>query len=176
MVLYSDLDISTIDTLPVGRQKVDTYVVNETMRKEYIILWPKRQIKALAYVVCPAVEENELGMTNVEEHWNFLREKYPNIKIGMLHGKMKQEEKERIISQFLSKRIQVLVSTTVIEVGVDVPFATLMIIENAERFGLAQLHQLRGRVGGKHLEILLYLDIQFPIRYSQKIKIYDELS
>ena len=153
MVLYGDLDISTIDTLPPGRQKVETYVVQDFMRKrvyDFMVLEVKKG--HLAYVVCPAVEENELDIINVEQHKDFLKKEYPNLKIEMLHGKMKQEEKDRILKLIYSKKTQVLVATTVVEVGVDIPFATLMIIENAERFGLAQLHQLRGRVGRSSLK------------------------
>jgi ATP-dependent DNA helicase RecG len=153
MVLYSDLDISTIDTLPPGRQKVETFVVQDFMRKRvYDFMVSEVKKGNLAYVVCPAVEENELDIANVEQHKILLKKEYPNLKIEMLHGKMKQEEKDRILKHFYSKKIQVLVSTTVVEVGVDIPFATLMIIENAERFGLAQLHQLRGRVGRSSLK------------------------
>jgi len=153
MVLYSDLDISIIDTMPAGRQKVETYVVQDHMRKRvYDFMAAEVKKGHLAYVVCPAVEENELDIINVEEHKEYLQKEYPGLKIEMLHGKMKQDEKDLILKRFLSKEIQVLVATTVVEVGVDVPFATLMIVENAERFGLAQLHQLRGRVGRSSLK------------------------
>jgi len=148
MVLYCDLDISIIDTLPAGRQKVETYVVQEHMRKRvYDFMVSEVKKGHLAYVVCPAVEENELDVISVEHHKEYLQREYPFLKIAMLHGKMKQDEKDQILQDFLSKKVQVLVATTVVEVGVDVPFATIMIVENAERFGLAQLHQLRGRVG-----------------------------
>ncbi|NLZ52193.1 MAG: ATP-dependent DNA helicase RecG [Thermoanaerobacteraceae bacterium] len=153
MVLYSDLDISVIDTLPAGRQKVETYVVQDYMRKRvYDFMVSEVKKGHLAYVVCPAVEENELDIINVEQHKDYLQRAYPYLKIEMLHGKIKQEEKDMILKQFLSKKIQVLVATTVVEVGVDIAFATLMIVENAERFGLAQLHQLRGRVGRSSLK------------------------
>ncbi|MDD4570552.1 MAG: ATP-dependent DNA helicase RecG, partial [Tepidanaerobacteraceae bacterium] len=153
MVLYSDLDISIIDTLPAGRQKVETYVVRDSMRKRvYDFMVSEVNKGHLAYVVCPAVEENELDMVNVEQHKDRLKQEYPQLKIEMLHGKMKQEEKDRILKGFLSKKIQVIVATTVVEVGIDVPSATMMVIENAERFGLAQLHQLRGRVGRSSLK------------------------
>ncbi|WP_041591432.1 ATP-dependent DNA helicase RecG [Tepidanaerobacter acetatoxydans] len=153
MALYSDLDISVIDTLPAGRQKVDTYVVNDSMRKRiYDFMASEVKKGHLVYVVCPAVEENELEIINVEQHTAYLRQEYPYLQIGMLHGKMKQDEKDKMLNRFLLKKIQVLVATTVVEVGVDVPLATLMIVENAERFGLAQLHQLRGRVGRSSLK------------------------
>lgn len=153
LVLYSDLDISIIDTIPSGRQKVDTYVVGNDMRKRvYDFMIREIEKNHQAYVVCPAVEENELNVSNVEDLCIKLKKEYPTLKIQILHGKMKNEEKDRIIKDFLSKKIQVLISTTVVEVGVDVPDATLMIIENAERFGMAQLHQLRGRVGRSNLK------------------------
>lgn len=153
MVLYSDLDLSIIDTLPAGRQKVETYVVQDHMRKRvYDFMASEVKKGHLAYVVCPAVEENELDVVNVEEHREYLQKEYPFLKVEMLHGRMKQDEKDMILKKFLSKEIQVLVATTVVEVGVDVPYATLMIVENAERFGLAQLHQLRGRVGRSSLK------------------------
>lgn len=148
LAAYADLDLSIIDTLPIGRQKVDTYVVDKNMRKRiYDFMNKEAQKGNLTYIVCPAVEENEQDMMSVQELTKILKKNYPDLKIGMLHGKMKTEEKEKIIKDFIAKKVKVLVTTTVIEVGVNVPAATLMIIENAERFGLAQLHQLRGRVG-----------------------------
>jgi len=158
MVLYSDLDISIIDSLPKGRQKVETYVVKEEMRKKVYDFMAAEVGKGhLAYVVCPAVDENDLDMINVEQHHALLQKQYPHIKIKMLHGKMKQDEKDNILKEFLLKKTQVIVATTVVEVGIDVPMATLMIIENAERFGLAQLHQLRGRVGRSSLKSYCFL-------------------
>ncbi len=152
LVLYSDLDISTIDTMPKGRQKVQTYVVDKAMRRRIYNFMAEEVKKGhLVYVVCPCVEENELNMVNVQDHTKMLKKSYPEIKIEALHGKMKAEEKDKKISDFISKKVQVLVTTTVIEVGVDVPEATLIIVENAERFGLAQLHQLRGRVGRSNI-------------------------
>jgi len=153
MVLYSDLDISVIDTMPKDRKPIDTFVVGSEMRKR-VYDFMEQEIKKghLAYVVCPAVEENELNVTSVEKHVEELKKAYPHLKICALHGKMKNEEKDLIIKNFKDRKIQVLVATTVVEVGVDVPYATLMLVENAERFGLAQLHQLRGRVGRSNLK------------------------
>lgn len=148
MVLYSDLDISVIDTMPKDRKPIDTYVVGYDMRKRvYDFMEREIQQGHLAYVVCPAVEENELNVVSVEKHVETLKKAYPHLTICALHGKMKSKEKDSIIRDFKDKKIQVLVATTVVEVGVDVPDATLILVENAERFGLAQLHQLRGRVG-----------------------------
>ncbi|HHW02925.1 MAG TPA: ATP-dependent DNA helicase RecG [Thermoanaerobacterales bacterium] len=153
MVLYSDLDISIIDTVPPGRQKVDTYVAGNDMRKRvYDFMAQEVEKGHQVFVVCPAVEENDLNVSNVEDLGAQLKKEYPALKIGVLHGKMKSDDKDRILKEFLSRKVQVLVATTVVEVGVDVPCATLIIVENAERFGMAQLHQLRGRVGRSQLK------------------------
>lgn len=150
LILYGDLDISIINELPPNRQKVDTFAVTkqkETRINEFI----KKHIDEgrQAYIVCPLVEESEdIDAKAVLE----LAEKYKNeifkkYKVEYLHGKLKPKEKEDIMEKFKNKEIDILISTTVIEVGVDVPNANIMVIENAERFGLATLHQLRGRVG-----------------------------
>lgn len=150
MILYGDLDISIIDELPPGRQKIDTYAVNGRV-KSRVFEFVKKQIEEgrQAYVVCPLVEESEtLDLESAtelyEEITELFRDKY---KVGLLHGKMKPVDKEDIMKRFKDIEIDILVSTTVIEVGVNVPNANIMVIMNAERFGLAQLHQLRGRVG-----------------------------
>jgi ATP-dependent DNA helicase RecG len=153
LTIYSDLDISIIDTMPEGRQKVETFVVDDSMRhKVYKFVEAEVKKGHQAYVVCPAVEESELGLASVDEIGRELAEKFPHLNIGVLHGKMKAEEKDNVMKDFCARRIDVLVATTVIEVGVDVPSATVMVVENAERFGLAQLHQLRGRVGRSNLK------------------------
>ncbi|TYP59988.1 ATP-dependent DNA helicase RecG [Thermosediminibacter litoriperuensis] len=153
LTIYSDLDISVIDTMPEGRQKVETYVVDESMRtRVYKFMESEIRKGNQAYVVCPAVEESDIGLSSVEEIGRELQDAFPHLRIGILHGKMKTEEKDRIMKDFCDKKIDVLVATTVVEVGVDVPSATLMVVENAERFGLAQLHQLRGRVGRSNLK------------------------
>ncbi len=149
MSFYADLDTSIIDELPPGRQTIETILLSEKKRDELInrvntICKKGQQV----YWVCALIEESEvLEAKAAEDLFASLTEKLPNLKIALLHGKQKSEEKEKIISEFQQNNIQLLVSTTVIEVGVDVPNASLMVIENAERFGLAQLHQLRGRVG-----------------------------
>jgi ATP-dependent DNA helicase RecG len=155
LIVYGDLDISIVDELPAGRKKIDTFLVSSTYR-ERIFKFAIKEVQEgrNVYFVCPMVEDNEeLQLANVESYVESLREFMPStIQIGMLHGRMKGKEKTAIMDAFLSYSIQVLVSTTVIEVGVNVPNSTLMIIENAERFGLAQLHQLRGRVGRSDLQ------------------------
>lgn len=176
LVLYGDLDISRIDEMPPGRQTVETYTVDERYR-ERLNRFILKQIDfgGQVYVVCPSIEENtekesgetgDLSLSEVSErerksasqecnyplksavqHAQTLRESLPGIPVALMHGKMKPKEKDAAMADFVSGKTKVLVSTTVIEVGVNVPAATLMIVENAERFGLSQLHQLRGRVG-----------------------------
>lgn len=148
-ILYGDLDISVIDELPPGRKPVATYAVGESMR-ERIYAFLKKNIDAgsQAYVVCPLIEETEtMDLKNATEICGRLQRRFPDISVGLMHGKMKPKDKEKIMHDFATGDIKVLVSTTVIEVGVNVPAGNVMIIENAERFGLSQLHQLRGRVG-----------------------------
>ncbi|MBR3280538.1 MAG: ATP-dependent DNA helicase RecG [Clostridia bacterium] len=153
LILYGDLDISIIDELPPGRQKIDTYAVKKNMENR-INDFIRKEIKSgrQAYIVCPLVEESDLSdLKSVEAMFEHYKNVFPDLKVEFLHGKMKNKEKDEIMSTFKDGKIDILISTTVIEVGVDVPNATLMIVENAERFGLAQLHQLRGRVGrGKY--------------------------
>lgn len=151
LILYGDLDISIIDELPPNRQKIDTYLVDKSL-EERIGNFIEKEINAgrQAYVVCPLIEESEemeIKLKTVEEAEIEYKQRFPNFKVEVLHGKMKPALKDEIMHRFNNKEIDILISTTVIEVGVNVPNATLMIIENAERFGLAALHQLRGRVG-----------------------------
>ncbi len=149
MTAYADLDCSIIDELPPGRTPVDTVVLPETRRVEVI----ERIIKACqqgrqVYWVCTLIEESEvLQCQAAEDTYKELSEAFPDLKTGLVHGRMKSEQKEQVMSAFKSAELQLLIATTVIEVGVDVPNASLMVIENAERLGLSQLHQLRGRVG-----------------------------
>ena len=168
LYLYGDLDISIIDELPPGRQKIDTYYINKKEKKRaYNFALKEIQKGRQVYVVCPLVEENvDLELTSVESLYEELKKKYfKNIDISILHGKMSPKEKNEIMDRFKNNEIKVLISTTVIEVGINVPNATLMIIENAERFGLAQLHQLRGRVGrgGEKSYCILIGDIKNSI-------------
>lgn len=150
IILYGDLDISIIDELPPGRQKIDTYAVRRNM-EDRVNNFIKKEINSgrQAYIVCPLVEESEEmdGVKSVTEQLEYYKKIFSDYEVEMLHGKMKPKEKDEIMMKFKNGEINILISTTVIEVGVDVPNSTLMIIENAERFGLAQLHQLRGRVG-----------------------------
>ena len=149
-ILYGDLDISIIDEYPKGRQKIDTYSVDSSYR-ERIYNYIKKFLNAgrQAYIVCPLVEENdELDLTSATEYYESLKNgSFKDYSLGLLHGKMSAKEKEEVMTEFAKGDIQLLIATTVIEVGIDVPNAVVMLIENAERFGLSQLHQLRGRIG-----------------------------
>ena len=169
LAAYGMIDVSRIDELPKGRQKIDTFIVNESYRERLNAFIRKQAAEGhQIYVVCPAVEESDKGPAEGEEMANLplfdvmeetaplknarqtadeLAEALPELNIGFVHGRLKAAEKDRVMTAFANHELDVLVSTTVIEVGVNVPNATLMIVENAERFGLSQLHQLRGRVG-----------------------------
>ena len=150
LILYGDLDISIIDELPPNRKKIETFAVNKNMT-DRVNAFIKKQIDEgrQAYIVCPLVEENEeMDLKSVEKLYEtYKTEVFPEYKVEYIHGKLKQKEKDEIMDRFKKGEIDILISTTVIEVGVDVPNSNIMVIENAERFGLAQLHQLRGRVG-----------------------------
>ena len=163
LILYGDLDISIIDELPPGRQPIETIAVEKKKRDKVYNSLVRREVDKgrQVYIVCPLVEESEsLDITSATETAEEIkRDFFPDLRVGLLHGKMKPSEKDAIMTAFKNHELDILVSTTVIEVGVNVPNSTLMIIENAERFGLAQLHQLRGRVGrGKHQSycVLIY--------------------
>ena len=150
LILYGDLDISIIDELPPNRKKIETFAVNKNMT-DRVNAFIKKQIEEgrQAYIVCPLVEENEeMDLKSVEKIYEtYSKEVFPEYRVEYIHGKMKQKDKDSIMERFKNHEIDILISTTVIEVGVDVPNSNIMVIENAERFGLAQLHQLRGRVG-----------------------------
>ncbi len=149
LILYGDLDISIIDELPPNRKKIETFAVNKSIEERVNAFILKNLLEGRqAYVVCPLVEENEeINAKSVLETAEKYKKVLKEYRVEYLYGKMKPKEKEQIMQEFKEGKINVLVSTTVIEVGVNVPNATLMVIESAERFGLAALHQLRGRVG-----------------------------
>ena len=158
---FADLDVTVIDELPPGRRPVVTKLVSEERRDEVIARVREACAEgAQAYWVCPLIEESEqLQLKTAIETFETIRTTFPDLEVGLVHGRLKPAEKARVMADFKARRIQLLVATTVIEVGVDVPNATLMVIEHAERMGLAQLHQLRGRVGrgaAQSLAILLY--------------------
>ena len=150
LLMYGDLDVSVIDELPPGREPIDTFLISESIRGRangFI----RKEVEAghQCYIVCPAVEESETLSIKSAETWaDTLRQTiFPDLRVALLHGQMKSQEKEAVMDAFCQHQYDILVATTVIEVGVDVPNATLMVIEDADRFGLSQLHQLRGRVG-----------------------------
>jgi ATP-dependent DNA helicase RecG len=150
LTIYGDLDVSVIDELPPGRKPIVTkHVTSDHVERVYSFI--KKQIDEgrQAYVVYPVIEESETQAMKAAEkmHAHLSREVFPNLTVGLLHGRLPAPEKEAAMEDFKLGRVKILVSTTVIEVGVDVPNATVMLIEQAERFGLAQMHQLRGRVG-----------------------------
>ena len=150
LYMYSDLDVSIIDKLPPGRKKIDTKFYSENERMSaYNLALEEIEKGRQVYIVCPLIEENEkMELNSVEKLYEELKEDvFKNVSVEILHGKMKSKEKDEIIGLFKENKVKVIISTTVIEVGVNVPNASIMIIENSERFGLAQLHQLRGRVG-----------------------------
>lgn len=178
IILYGDLDISIIDELPAKRLPIKNCVVGTSYRpKAYSFIEKQVQMGRQAYVICPMVEESEgLEAENVTDYARKLQEILPGeIKVEILHGKMKPKEKNRIMEAFASGEIQVLVSTTVVEVGVNVPNATVMMVENAEHFGLAQLHQLRGRVGrGEHQSYCIFIQGNNEENTSKRLKILNE--
>lgn len=151
LIVYGDMDISIIDELPPGRQKIDTFVIDDSyINRMDKFLIDQIKMGRQAFVVCPLIEDNDMPLKSLEEiyeHYSSQYFKNNNIVTAYIHGKMKNEEKNKIMNYFLENKIQILVSTTVIEVGIDVPNANMMIIYDADRFGLSQLHQLRGRVG-----------------------------
>ncbi|MCR4925327.1 MAG: ATP-dependent DNA helicase RecG [Clostridiales bacterium] len=153
LMIYGDLDVSVLDELPPGRQPIETYSVTSKLHdRVYNYIRKHLDEGRQGYIVCPLVEEGETELIPAVEYSEQLQKKeFRGYRVGLLHGKMKPSEKEQVMQEFSEGKIQILVSTTVVEVGVDVPNAVIMVIENAERFGLSQLHQLRGRVGrGKY--------------------------
>ena len=175
IILYGDLDISILDELPARRLPIKNCVVNQSYRPQaYRFITEEVKATRQVYVICPMVEETaELEAENVVDYTTKLTQILPStITVEMLHGRMKAAEKNDIMTRFANNEIQVLVSTTVIEVGVDVPNATVMMIENAERFGLAQLHQLRGRVGrGEHQSYCIFMQGNADKEVTKRLKI-----
>ncbi len=164
MMIYGDLDISVLDELPKGRKEIKTYKVTSDFH-ERVYNFLKKNIKegSQAYIVCPLVEESDSQLVPATEYYDYLKSTYfREFRLGLLHGQMKAKEKDEVMSRFYAGEIDLLISTVVIEVGVDVPNATVMVIENAERFGLSQLHQLRGRIGrgSKESTCILLSDAQ----------------
>lgn len=170
LVLYSDLDISTIDSLPPNRKKIETTAIGVSML-ENALNFIKTQVESgrQAYIVCPLIEEGVMDLNSVTDVYNDIKKHFEDFRISILHGRMTGEEKAKIMDDFKNHKTDILVSTTVIEVGVNVPNATVMLVYNAERFGLAQLHQLRGRVGrGEHKSYcILFNSLQTEISWER---------
>jgi ATP-dependent DNA helicase RecG len=170
MTYYADLDVSVIDELPPGRKPIATKVVKASRREEVIQGLQSWLSKGLqAYWVCPLIEESEaLQLQTAVESFEELIKALPDFKVGLVHGRLKADEKAAVMAAFKANQIQLLVATTVIEVGVDVPNAALMVIEHAERFGYAQIHQLRGRVGRGSADSVCILMYAEPLSISAK--------
>jgi ATP-dependent DNA helicase RecG len=150
LAFFGNLDISLLDEMPKGRKKIITKIITPSKRQEiYNFIRAEIESGRQSFFIFPLIEESEKisGKAATEEHKKLSTEIFPDLKIGLLHGRMRSKEKEAVMAEFKNKKLDILVSTSVIEVGVDVPNATIMVIEGSERFGLAQLHQFRGRVG-----------------------------
>jgi ATP-dependent DNA helicase RecG len=176
LTLYGDLDVSVIDELPPGRGTVKTFVrASDKLPKVWEFLHQKLATGRQAYVVYPRVEENADGLKAVTKEFATLQEKLAPFRVGLLHGRVKAADKETVMSDFRANRIQVLLATSLIEVGVDVPNATVMLIENAESFGLAQLHQLRGRIGrGAHESFCILISDAKQPESRERLRVLEE--
>lgn len=169
LTLYNDLDLSVIDEMPAGRLKVKTWVVPETKRKS-AYEWISKRVKDTqeqAFIICPFIEESETMSTvkaATKEFATLQKEIFPDLRLALIHGRIKSKEKDKILSEFKEGKYDILVATPVVEVGIDIPNATIMMIEGSEHFGLAQLHQLRGRVGRSNLQsyCLLFTENEVP--------------
>ena len=174
LTIYGDLDLSILDEMPKGRQKIITKLVAPANRElAYQFIYNQIKKGRQVFVICPLIEESDiLEVKSATQEYEKLRTKiYPNLNIGLLHGKMKSKEKEEIMQKFSDKKIDILVSTSVIEVGIDVPNATVMVIEGADRFGLAQLHQFRGRVGrGEYQSFCFLFTDSTSVKTSKRLK------
>jgi ATP-dependent DNA helicase RecG len=165
MTYYADLEVSVIDELPPGRSPIDTRAIDQNRRDEVIVRVHAAALEGRqVYWVCPLIEESEaLQLQTATDTHAMLAEALPDLQVGLVHGRLKPAEKQEVMDAFTANAVQVLVATTVIEVGVDVPNASLMVIEHAERFGLSQLHQLRGRVGRGSAASVCLLLYQSPL-------------
>ncbi|MDH4137343.1 MAG: helicase-related protein, partial [Anaerolineae bacterium] len=165
LTIYGDLDISVIDELPPGRREIKTsWLLPRERERAYSFVRGQIEQGHQAFVICPLVEESEKveAKAAVEEHRRLQEKVFPDLRLGLLHGRMKGEEKEAVMAQFHRGELDILVSTSVVEVGIDVPNATVMLVEGAERFGLAQLHQFRGRVGRSEYQSYCLLAADSP--------------
>jgi len=174
LTLYGDLDLSILDEMPPGRQKIETRWLYPTERERaYAFIRAQVEKRHQAFIICPLVEESEKveAKAAVEEYERLQKQVFPKLKLGLLHGRMKSDEKDAAMSAFARGELDVLVSTSVVEVGIDVPNATVMLVEGANRFGLAQLHQFRGRVGrGEHASYCLLLADSTTAARDERLK------
>ena len=177
LTLYGDLDVSVIDELPPGRGRIKTFVrAADKLPKVWEFIREKLAEGRQAYVVYPRVEDSgQLGVKAVTQEWEKLQKELSPYPVGLVHGRLKAEEKERVMADFRADKIKVLLATSLIEVGVDVPNATVMLIENAEQFGLAQLHQLRGRIGrGAHDSFCILVAAAKTDDAKQRLRVLEE--
>ncbi len=178
LTLYGDLDLSFLDEMPQGRMKVKTWVV-PSLKREAAYAWIKKRVKGTkeqAFIICPLIEESETLVSvraATQEFENLQKKIFPDLRLGLLHGRMKAKDKDAEIERFRSGKLDILVSTPVVEVGIDIPQATIMMIEGAERFGLAQLHQLRGRVG--RADLTSYCLLFSESQDSQRLKAMEKI-
>jgi len=181
LTLYGDLDISLITQMPAGRRKIKTWVV-PSEKRQAAYTWIRKQVKGLnsqAFIVCPLIEPSEIeSMKDIKavkgEFTKLAKEIFPDLALGLLHGRLKTGEKEKIISKFRNQKLDILVATPVVEVGIDIPRATIILIEGADRFGLASLHQLRGRVGRREREGFCLLFASATGRAYQRLKLMEK--
>ncbi len=177
LTLYGDLDLSIIDELPPGRQPIRTqWLLPRERERAYSFIQSQIEKDRQAFIICPLVEESEKteARAAIEEHKRLQTEVFPKLKLGLLHGRMKADEKDKVMKSFRDQKNQILVSTSVVEVGIDVPNATVMLIEGANRFGLSQLHQFRGRVGrGQHQSYCLVLADKVTPEAEQRLQVIE---
>lgn len=178
LMVYGDLDISILDELPPGRQKIETYLINSGKRQRAFRYVQKHLDQGRqGYLICPLIEEDESGAMSVARYGELVKKSFPGVSVGLLHGKMKAAEKDSVMESFSAGKLQLLVSTTVVEVGVDVPNAVIMLIEGAERYGLSQLHQLRGRIGrGKHQSTCILVSDAQNEEALKRLKLFRDTS
>jgi ATP-dependent DNA helicase RecG len=178
LTLYGDLDVSIIDQLPPGRQKIITRWRTGARRNEsYITINQQIAEGRQAFIICPLIEESESleAKAAVSEYERLQREVFPCLRLGLLHGAMKPAEKDQVMRSFRDQELDILVATSVIEVGIDIPNATVMVIEDADRFGLSQLHQFRGRVGrGKHQSYCYVLSADASIQAQERLGVFQD--
>ena len=174
--IYMDMDVSTIQCYPYSERKINTYYLKDNnIDSEIKFINQYLASKQKIYVVCPSINESSLDISNVIEISNEFKKKFKDYNVGVIHGKMSASEKNEVMDSFVKGDISILVSTTVIEVGINVPNATVMMIENSERYGLAQLHQLRGRVGrGEHQSYCIFMSGNLNEKNKERLTILNE--